>query len=141
MRSCRECIRAPWHDWRGVATRDELRAFNNAFSEALAQQDVGRVVEMYTEDAMLLFHGMPIVRGRVEIERLIRQDLQEGPSTITFESGQVFEDGALVVDVGRYETPTGAGKYVVVYRRGPDGTLRLLVDSATSDGATKGSSP
>lgn len=52
---------------------------------------------------------------------------------ITFETGEIFEDRVLVVDVGRYATPDDRGKYVVVYRRKPDGSLRLLVDSA-SDG-------
>jgi ketosteroid isomerase-like protein len=32
-------------------------------------------------------------------------------------------------------TPDDRGKYVVVYQRQPDGTLKLAVDSATSDGS------
>ena len=49
----------------------------------------------------------------------------------------MIEEGALVVDVGRYETPNDRGKYVVVYRRQPDGSLKLVVDSATSDGSSE----
>jgi len=118
-----------------MSTRDELQAFNEAFSEALAQQDVARLLEMYTDDAVLLFHGMPIVRGRSEIEAMFREDFASSSGTIRFEVGDVLEDGSLVVDVGRYETPDGGGKYVVVYRRRPDGSLQLVVDSATSDGS------
>ncbi len=57
-------------------------------------------------------------------------------------AGDVFESGALVVEIG-WSTlvmqPAGAeavrdvSKYVVVHRRQPDGTLRLLVDAFNSD--------
>lgn len=77
---------------------------------------------------------MPIVRGRAEVEAFIRKNLTGGPVSITFETGNVLERGDLVVDVGRYETPNGRGKYVVVHRRQPDGSLKLAVDTATSDG-------
>jgi len=120
-----------------VSTRDELEAFNRGFTEALARRDVDRIVEMYADDAVLLFHGMPIVRGRSEIEAMFREDLADGPSTIRFEVGDVIEDGSIVIDVGRYETPDGRGKYVVVYRRRTDGSLELVVDSATSDGSNE----
>jgi hypothetical protein len=66
---------------------------------------------------------------------LFRDDLAGGPVSIEFESIESFEDGALVVDVGRYTTPKRVGKYVVVYLRQADGTLKLLVDAASSDGA------
>ena len=39
------------------------------------------------------------------------------------------------VDVGRYTRPKSEGKYVVVYLRQADGTLKILVDAANSDGS------
>ena len=117
-----------------MSTRDELAALNQAFEAALASQDADRVAGFYADDARLLFAGGPIVRGRAAIIAMFREDLKAGPVSIHFESGDVLEDGRLVVDVGRYVTPTGGGKYVVVYERQPDGSLKLAVDAASSDG-------
>jgi Ketosteroid isomerase homolog len=120
-----------------MTTRDEVAALAEAFSAALASQDVDRVVGCYTDDARLLFAGSPMVRGRAEIEALFRADLRDGPTLIRFESTEILEGGSLVVEVGRYTTPTGIGKYVVVYQRQPDGSLKMAVDSATGDGPTR----
>lgn len=119
-----------------MTTRDDIVAFNARFAKALTDQDVDRLVGLYTDDARLLFHGMPMVQGRSAIEAMFRKDLEAGSISIRFESDEVFEGGALVVDVGRYVTPGDRGKYVVVYQRQPDGTLKLAVDSATSDGSS-----
>jgi uncharacterized protein (TIGR02246 family) len=117
-----------------VTTRDEVAAFNEAFSAAMAAQDVDRVVESYTEDARLLFEGSPMIQGRAAIEAFLGPSLRKRPSIITFETIDILEGGSLVVDIGRFTTPTGTGKYVVVHERQVDGSLRMAVDSATGDG-------
>lgn len=117
-----------------MTTRDDVAAFNEAFSAAMARQDIDRVLDSYTDDARLLFHGMPMVRGRAAIDALLRPDLEEAPNIIRFESLEVLEGGSLIVDIGRYITPNGTGKYVVVHERQPDGSLRMAIDTATSDG-------
>ena len=119
-----------------MTTRDELAAINEGFAEALADQDVDRVIGFYTDDARLLFCGVPMVRGRSEIAAMFREDLDRGPLSIRFETIDVLEEGSLVVDVGRYVTPKDQGKYVVVHQRQPDGTLKIAVDAASSDGSS-----
>lgn len=117
-----------------MTARDDVAAFNDAFSAALAAQDVDAVVASYTEDARLLFEGRPMIQGRAAIEAFLAPGLQKRPSIITFESIDVREGESFVVDVGRYKTPTGSGKYIVVHERQADGSLRMAVDSATGDG-------
>ena len=47
-----------------------------------------------------------------------------------------YADDALVVDVGEIIGPSGpSSKYVLVYRRQPDGSLRIAIDAANSLGA------
>jgi ketosteroid isomerase-like protein len=115
-----------------MSVRDELRAINEGFADALAKQDLERVMDFYADDARLLFHGIPMVKGREDIEALWRDELEE-PSTVRFESGEIFEGGSLVIDVGRYESGSGVGKYVVVYQRQADGTLKCIIDAGLSD--------
>jgi uncharacterized protein (TIGR02246 family) len=114
--------------------RDELRAFNDRFSAALAAQDADTVVDSYTENARLLFSGMPTVHGRIAIGEVMRAWLAEEPHHMTFETGEVWEAGNIVVDVGTISSPRGSSKYVVVYERQADGSLKLAVDAVTSDG-------
>ena len=117
-----------------MGTRDELRAFNERFSAALAAQDADAVVDCYTEDARLLVRGQPIIRGREALAKLFGAWLAEGPHHMSFESGDVWESGNIVVDVGTTRSPGGTGKYVVLYERQEDGSLRMAVDAAMGDG-------
>jgi ketosteroid isomerase-like protein len=115
-----------------VTIRDQLASFNRSYSEALAAQDFDRISDLYADDAVLLTPGLPPVRGRGAIVSAIQGQASSGPVSISFESGDVWESGDLVVDVGFY-TIAGEqeqrGKYVVVLRRRPDGSLKLLVDA------------
>jgi ketosteroid isomerase-like protein len=115
-----------------VSARAELEAFNGRFAAALAGQDLEGVLGFYTEDARLLFHGLPMIEGGAALEAFWREELRR-PGSIRFESVEIFEAASLVVDVGRYRSAQGAGKYVVVYRRQPDGSLKIAVDTATAD--------
>jgi ketosteroid isomerase-like protein len=113
-----------------VTAREELRAFNERFSEALAANDAVAIAAAYTNDARLLFHGTPLIQGSEAIANVFA-----APAQITFESGDIWEAGNIVVDVGTYRSPAGTGKYVVVYERQPDGSLRMAVDAANADSA------
>jgi ketosteroid isomerase-like protein len=119
-----------------VAIRDELAAFNQAFSEAHAAQDFDRIANLYSDEAVFVSSGQPLVRGRHAIASMLLEPPESGMVPITFETGDVWESGNLVVDVGSYVVSGDQehrGKYVVVYQRQADGSLRLLVDSPTSD--------
>ena len=117
-----------------MSTRDEVDAFNQEFAAALARQDAGHLAGLYTADARLHFPGRPMIKGQAAIVAMWGDALEAQPVSTQFESGDILEDGRLVVDVGRYVTPTGSGKYVVVYERDADGTLKLAVDAASGDG-------
>jgi len=123
-----------------MAIRDELDAINAGFGEAFATQDAERLATFYGDEARLLFHGQPIVRGRPAVDAALRGMVAGGPATLRFVSDEVIADGSLVVDIGRIIGPTGQSKYVVVYQRQPDGSLRIAVDAANSDGPQSTSS-
>ncbi len=117
-----------------MAIRDELDAINAAFGEGCATQDAERLAALYADDARLLFPGQPIIRGRAEVDAAMREMVAGGPASLRFVTDEVIEDGSLVIDIGRIVSETGQSKYVVVYRREPDGRLRIIVDAASSDG-------
>lgn len=117
-----------------MGTREELEAINAGFGDAFATQDAERLAAFYADDARLLFHGQPIVRGRAAVDAALREMVVGGPASLRFVTDEVIEDGSLVVDIGRIVGPNGQSKYVVVYRREADGSLRIVVDAASGDG-------
>ena len=117
-----------------MTIRDELDAINAGMARALAEQDATRFASYYTDDARLLSHGQPIIGGRAGIEAEVRDWVKNRPVSLRFETGDVIADGSLVVDVGQIISPTGRSKYVVVYQRQPDGSLKIAVDAGSSDG-------
>jgi uncharacterized protein (TIGR02246 family) len=118
-----------------MTVHDELKAFNDRVSAAMAAQDAPALAECYTDDARLLLAGQPLIRGRNAIAALFEASLAQGPHHMRFESTDVWEAGNIVVDVGTIETPRGTSKYVVVHERQPDGSLKMAVDAVTSDAA------
>jgi ketosteroid isomerase-like protein len=118
-----------------VTIRDELDAINAGFGEAFATQDAERLAAFYADDARLLYHGQPVIRGRAHVDAALREMVVGGPATLRFVTDEVIADGSLVVDVGRIISSAGQSKYVVVYQRQADGSLKVIVDAASSDGA------
>ena len=55
-------------------------------ARALAEQDAKRFASYYTDDARMLSHGQPIIRGRAEIEAEVRDWVKNGPVTLRFEN-------------------------------------------------------
>ena len=82
-----------------MTIHDELDAINAGMARALAEQDANRFASYYADDARLLSHGQPIIRGRAGIEAEVRDWVANGPLTLRFETGDVIADGSLVVDV------------------------------------------
>jgi ketosteroid isomerase-like protein len=113
---------------------EELAAINVGYGRALLEQDAERVAAYYADDGRLLLHGSPIICGRAAIEAIMREWLGEGPQVLRFETGELIADGSLVVDIGAIVGPSSRSKYVVVYQRQPDGSLRIAADATTSDG-------
>ena len=118
-----------------MAIRDELAALNEGFARDLANQDLDGLIARYTDDAQLLFPGEPILRGREAVESTMRAWVADGPVHLRFDTRDVIADGSLVIEIGEIVGSAGPrSKYVVVYRRSPDGRLRIAVDAASGVG-------
>ena len=83
-----------------MTIRDELDAINAGVARALAEQDATRFASYYTDDARMLSHGQPIIRGRAGIEAEVSGWVTKGPVTVSFETSDVIADGSLIVDIG-----------------------------------------
>jgi ketosteroid isomerase-like protein len=123
---------------------DEVAELNARYSKAVANQDVAGAVELYTHDARLMPPNAPMVQGHAEINQVLTGYIAMGVKSLDLDSVQVLTgDNDLVVDIGRFVLGIEAGadsiqdhgKYIVVLRRQPDGTLQMAADIFNSDEA------
>jgi ketosteroid isomerase-like protein len=110
-----------------MSVNDELKSFYEEFALALDSRDIDRLSHLYTDDAVFLRNGSAPVIGGKQIGQLF-----QGPASTkktTFEIGEVLEDGDLIVDVGMILLDGDrVSRFVGVYRRQADGSLKMAVD-------------
>jgi ketosteroid isomerase-like protein len=107
-----------------MTTRSEVDAINAEYVRAMAEHDVAGMISLYAEDASLFFSDTPVLQGSAAVAAFYEDEFKDGPVAITFESTNILDGDGLVVDIGHYAMPSERGKYVVVFRRQRDGTLK-----------------
>ena len=113
------------------ATVAELGQMNRDFAAALNAKDAKAAAALYTEDAVLVPPGEPLVRGRAAIEEYWRGAIEAGGvRDVSAETIDALSSGALGYELGSFaftvNGPDGAplterGRYVELLRREPDG--------------------
>jgi ketosteroid isomerase-like protein len=121
-----------------------LRAADSSLQAAVAARDAERTAAFYAEDAVLMPVAEPIVEGRLAIleewrhvygipgftssSHLVAASLSTagdlGYTRGTYESGMQGTGGRAVVE---------RGKWVSVWKRGTDGSWRIIVDISNTD--------
>lgn len=127
------------------SAESEIRARSEALVAAESQKDVETALTFWEDDAVVHLEGSPAVVGKAAVRPVYQQFFASGfvdfTATITdvevarsgdlaYETGvnnfTFIRDGQRVVDVG---------KYLVVWRRGPDGAWRIAALAVTNDKA------
>lgn len=119
----------------GVRTQIEQAAIR--FSDAFNRGDVAALAAMYDTGAVVLAPNAPPMHGRQNIEAFWAGAKQQGFKTVNLVVNSVELIGAHAIELGSYtlvvQPPgqgeiTDRGKYMVVWRRQPDGTWKLYRD-------------
>jgi ketosteroid isomerase-like protein len=125
-----------------MGTRQDIEAINEAFEKAVVNQDAAAIGALYTADAVLLAPGAPVANDPAAIQAVFQGFLDAGAESLVLETTSFEEQGDVVVEVGRYTLglrPPGGdpvsdvGKYLVVFAREADGSLRFKYDAFNSD--------
>jgi len=125
-----------------MGPRNEIEGLIAQFAKDFENQDAAGVASYYTEDAKLLPPGSPLLEGRDAIRAFADGMFAAGCRSLDLKTGDVVEAGDLAVEVGSFVmgiVPPGAdpiqdvGKYVAIWRRQSDGSLKLIVDTFNSD--------
>ena len=118
-----------------AASEAEIRAASDAWDRAYNAADVEALAVLYADDAVSMAPGAPASIGRDAIRADLEGFLEGNEARHTTEIQQIVVDGDLAVERANYAhdfTPAGGalteerGKHVVVYRRGEDGSWKVL---------------
>jgi uncharacterized protein (TIGR02246 family) len=122
--------------------RAEVLAIARAWETCAGAQDARGIAALYTENATLLPPGQPAITGRQNIQGFWQGFLDAGASDAKLKSIQISGSGDLAYEVGEYSammpqpsggTAPGTGKYLVVFERQQDGTLKMAADMFSSN--------
>jgi len=117
--------------------RMAIEEANLKFGELVRQGDAAALAALYTDDATVLPPDIDMIQGKQEIEAFWSQGLQMGIKDAVLTTVDVFGSGDLAYEVGKFALtiqPEGQepieqkGKYVVIWKKTADGSLKLHVD-------------
>jgi uncharacterized protein (TIGR02246 family) len=118
--------------------RQAIEQVNAQVMAAFKAGDAATIASQYTETAKMLPPDATEVAGREAIQDLWQGWLDDGLKDLTLEAIEVEASGDLAYEIGSFsmQAPaennamtTATGNYVVVWKRGADGTWRLHVDT------------
>ncbi|HKO15572.1 MAG TPA: DUF4440 domain-containing protein [Gemmatimonadaceae bacterium] len=126
-----------------AAVRQQLDSIYARFSDAMLKGDTVALTNFYTDDAVLMPQGMPAANGRAEI--LKAWSAMHSQVKVTAFAGKtqsVLTGGDYAIETGTYtmasQPKTGkavneTGKYLTVWQKQPDGSLKMVRDIFNTD--------
>jgi len=120
-----------------------IHALDEGFMRNLATGDVKQLAaNFYAEDAQFLPANHPAIIGRPAIQQALEALIAAGLHKLVLRTDKIEVAGDFAYGIGKHQmtikTAAGAeihdeGKYLVVYRRQPDGQWRAVADIFNSD--------
>lgn len=126
--------------------RVAIEAANAKFSQAFARGDAKALAAMYTSDAIAFPPDSEMIRGNEAIGAFWKATRDGGVQSATLTTDDVGRSGDIAYEVGKVsltirpvgnEPTTAVAKYVVVWKRQPDGSWKLHRDIWNSLPANK----
>lgn len=118
--------------------RQAIEQVNGRFVEAFKAGDAATIASLYTDTAKMLPPDATEIAGREAIQAEWQSWIDAGLKDLTLEAQEVEASGDLAYEIGLFslqaptetnDMVTADGNYVVVWKRGADGSWRLHVDT------------
>ena len=115
----------------------EIRTLVQQFEKAAAARDGRAIAALYAESATLLPPGMTPINGRQNIQTFWQGFIDAGASDAKITPNTIRGSEPLFYEIGQYSakmpqpsggTAPGTGRYLVVWERQSDGTLKIAAD-------------
>ena len=123
----------------------QIEDLNKEMVKAMLEGNVEKSLSLYTDDAISMPSNEPIREGLAEIKKGVEEMNSSGMKVISFVPTvrKVIPDGNLVTEIGSYKiklTVPGMdqpvedhGKYLTLWEKQPDGSLKIKVETWNSD--------
>ena len=120
-----------------VHIRKTIEDANRKFGDAVRQGDGAAIGALYTEEATILPPNGEMIKGKPAITAFWTGGLQAGIKEAVLTTAEVLVLGDFALEIGKYALkiqPAGqavvadTGKYVVLWKKQPDGVWKLHVD-------------
>lgn len=123
----------------------QIDEMNEAFEEAMLSNNYEALLSQYTDDAISMPSYEPMINGMDAIKASMMKGKNSGMKMTKFDltTTDVFESGDLVVEIGKYdltlkmpqmpEPVDDHGKYLTIYEKQDDGTLKVKVETWNTD--------
>ena len=124
--------------------KEKLQKMNDAAVKAQLAGDYDMLISNYTDDAISLPSYSQIMRGKDEIHKAMIKDKDAFKiNEFTITTLEAFESGDMVYEIGKYnmtmtmkgmDNPvTDEGKYLTVYQKQDDGSLKIKAEIWNTD--------
>jgi uncharacterized protein (TIGR02246 family) len=121
-----------------------IRANAIASCAATNAKDLEKTLSFYTDDAVQLSDGAPMLRGKDQLRAAWKATFAQTGTGLTFATAavDVSKAGDLAVEHGTYDYSSTdqagnvhhqTGKYVDEWKKQPDGTWKVAIDIDNSD--------
>jgi ketosteroid isomerase-like protein len=128
----------------GGESQEDLKAKVEAIGEkaekAFIAGDVETMLQYYSDDIISMPQDHEMIRGKADLKKMTEAIIKSGVKFLSLESEtlEVRSCGELIYEIGTYsqsvvmpnvpEPVTGYGKYLTVWEKQADGTLKIAVE-------------
>lgn len=122
----------------------QIEDLNKEMVQAMLSGDTEKTLDMYAEDAISLPSYEPLLQGKSQIKESIEKMKQSGAKITSFAPVivKVIPEGNLVTEIGTYtmtvsvpgdQVISDKGKYLTIWEKQGDGSLKIKVETWNSD--------
>ena len=117
---------------------------NKVYTKAMIDNDVEKMLSMYTEDIISMPSYQPTIKGIVKVRELSEMQAKSGWKTTQFVLSitDIIVQGNLAIEIGNYnmkmsgpDVPEWAdyGKYITIWEEQKDGSMKIKVETWNTD--------
>jgi uncharacterized protein (TIGR02246 family) len=123
----------------------EIKTLNDKMIKAGLANDLESVLSIYSDDVISMPSYGPMVRGKKALMEKNKKDMESGFKMLSMNinTDEVFPDKQYITEVGHYdikmtipgmaEPMNDNGKYVTIWERQTDGSLKVFIETWNTD--------
>jgi ketosteroid isomerase-like protein len=125
--------------------KTEIKALNDKLVKAALEDDMETTANFYTDNLIQMPNYSPMIRGKKMMMEKSAEEKKAGYKMLSMNLNpdEVYPDKQYVIEIGHYvikmqipnmtEPVSDNGKYVTIWERQKDGSLKIFIDTWNTD--------